>query len=119
MLAVPIQRTNQYLERGPTTDRSRGADAMIAFRPTRPRFALPDWLRSLDFEPLQVLPLLTIVLLLTATPDQWYLRGPLIALFALGVVYQSWLQAPQFWYVVATLLGATVYLNWESSDNHK
>src|SRR5439155_26056593 len=41
------------------------------------------------------------------------------ALFALGVVYQRWLHAPQFWYIVATLLGATVYLNWESSDNHK
>jgi len=85
---------------------------MIAIRPTRPRLALQDWLRPLDFEPLHVLPLLTIVLLLTTAPDQWYLRGPLIALFALGVAYQRWLHAPQFWYVVATLLGATVYLNW-------
>jgi hypothetical protein len=59
------------------------------------------------------------VLLLTATPDQWYLRGPLVAIFALAVVYRRWLTTPQFWYVVATLLGTTVYLNWESSDNHK
>src|SRR5947209_4565945 len=92
---------------------------MIAIRPTRPRFALSDWMRSLDFEPLHVLPLLTIVLLLTAAPEQWYLRGPLIALFALGIVYQRWLHSPQFWYVVTTLLGTTVYLNWESADNHK
>ena len=52
-------------------------------------------------------------------PEQWYLRGPLIALFALGVAFRSWLMRPQFWYVTATLLGTTVYLNWESADNHK
>ena len=83
-----------------------------------------QWCASLDlaalhFDPLDVLPLLTIVLLLTSAPDQWYLRGPLVAIFALGVVYRRWLAAPQYWYVVATLLGTTVYLNWESSDNHK
>jgi hypothetical protein len=65
------------------------------------------------------LPLWTVVLLLTATPDQWYLQGPLVALFALGLTYRRWLVAPAFWYAVATLLGTTVYLNWESSDNHK
>jgi hypothetical protein len=83
------------------------------------RGAPRDLLEWLNFDPLEVLPLLTVVLLLTAAPEQWYLRGPLIALFALGVVYRHWLVAPQVWYVVATLLGTTVYLNWESSDNHK
>ena len=72
-----------------------------------------------SIKPLRDLPLLTIVLLLTSAPDQWYLRAPLIALFALGVVFRSWLARPAFWYVVATLLGTTVYLTWESSDNHK
>src|SRR5262245_39533425 len=92
---------------------------MIAAR--RPLIAVSrrEWRERLNFEPLRVLPLLTVVLLLTATPDQWYLQGPLVALFALGVVYRRWLAAPAFWYVVATLLGTTVYLNWESSDNHK
>jgi hypothetical protein len=47
------------------------------------------------------------------------LRGPLVAVVALAVVYRHWLTKPQFWYVVATLLGTTVYLNWETSDNHK
>lgn len=83
------------------------------------RLNWPKLARQFGFEPLTALPLLTLVLLLTATPDQWYLRGPLVALFALGVVYRRWLRTPQFWYVVATLLGTTVYLNWESSDNHK
>ena len=77
------------------------------------------WRERLNFEPLRVLPLLTVVLLLTAAPDQWYLSGPLVAVFALGVVYRRWLASPPFWYVVATLLGTTVYLNWETSDNHK
>jgi hypothetical protein len=76
-------------------------------------------LSRLDFPPRRVLPLLTVVLLLTAAPEAWYLRGPLVALFAVGVVYRRWLYRPPFWYAVATLLGTTVYLNWESSDNHK
>src|SRR5438477_11057890 len=98
MLALPIQRTHDYFGRGAGADCQCRAETMIAIRPTRPRLALQDWLRPLDFEPLHVLPLLTIVLLLTTAPDQWYLRGPLIALFVLGVVYQRWLHAPQFWY---------------------
>src|SRR5262245_52536824 len=92
---------------------------MIAIK--RPSWRLPSGDRAgwMHFEPLEALPLLTVVLLLTAAPDQWYLRGPLIAAFALGVVYRQWLTRPPLWYVVATLLGTTVYLNWESSDNHK
>jgi hypothetical protein len=92
---------------------------MIAIRqPSRP-FSPSQWLDRFTFEPRETLPLLTVVLLLTAAPDQWYLRGPLVALFAWAVVYRRWLVTPQFWYIVATLLGTTVYLNWESSDNHK
>jgi len=75
---------------------------------TRAIEALAGW----DFQPLSALPLLTIVLLLTAAPPQWYLKGPLIAVFGLGVVYRRWLRRPAFWYVTATLLGATIYLNW-------
>jgi hypothetical protein len=92
---------------------------MTAIRRPGPAFVRREWPAWLEFEPLKALPLLTVVLLLTAAPDQWYLRGPLVAVFALGVVYQRWLNMPQFWYIVATLLGTTVYLNWESSDNHK
>jgi hypothetical protein len=92
---------------------------MIAAR--RPATTLPlrQRLAQFNFEPLEALPLLTVVLLLTAMPPQWYLAGPLVAIFALGVVYRSWLAAPPYWYVVATLLGTTIYLNWEASDNHR
>lgn len=76
-------------------------------------------LAAFDVQPLRVLPVLTVVLLLTSAPPQWYLKGPLAAVCALGVVYRRWLARPAFWYFVATLLGTTVYLNWESSDNHK
>ncbi len=92
---------------------------MIARKPLLARLPRMGQFRWPSIKPLRDLPLLTIVLLLTSAPEQWYLRAPLIALFALGVVFQSWLVRPQFWYVVATLLGATVYLTWESSDNHK
>ena len=90
---------------------------------TLPARRLPQWLgplyARLAFEPREALPLLTVVLLLTAAPEQWYLRGPLVALFAVGVVYRRLLTTAAYWYVAATLLGTTVYLNWESSDNHK
>jgi hypothetical protein len=92
---------------------------MIALPRSMNRLSPPQWLEAIDFQTQEALPLLTVVLLLTAAPEQWYLRGPLTALFGLGVVYRQWLTKPQFWYVVATLLGTTVYLNWESSDNHK
>jgi hypothetical protein len=92
---------------------------VIAIKQPGRTFLPGQWLERLRFEPREALPLLTVVLLLTATPDQWYLRGPLVAVFALAVAYRRWLATPQFWYVVATLLGTTVYLNWESSDNHK
>ncbi len=92
---------------------------MIALpRPTK-RLSPRQWLEAIDFQTQEALSLLTVVLLLTATPQQWYLSGPLAALCGLAVVYRRWLTRPQFWYVVATLLGTTVYLNWESSDNHK
>jgi len=92
---------------------------MIARKPLLAKAMLSDQLPWPSIKPLRDLPLLTIVLLLTAAPEQWYLRAPLFAMFALGVVFRSWLVRPQFWYIVATLLGATVYLTWETSDNHK
>lgn len=72
-----------------------------------------------SFDRLEVLPLLTIVLLLIHAPDIWYLRTPLILLCIGGVAFRQWLRQPSFWYVVATMLGTTIYINWESSDNHK
>lgn len=98
---------------------------MTLLQPTRwPRISTPPrisapLLDTLDFDLREALPLLTAVLLLTAAPEQWYLRGPLVALFAVGVVYRRFLESAVFWYLAATLLGTTVYLNWESSDNHK
>ena len=92
---------------------------MSARKPLIARAMLLDQFPWPSIKPLRDLPLLTIVLLLTSAPDQWYLRAPLVAIFALGVVFRGWLVRPQFWYVVATLLGATVYLTWESADNHK
>ena len=73
----------------------------------------------LDIDPLDVLPLLTVVLLLTSAPDIWYLRTPLILLCATGLVFRTLLRRPALWYLAATLLGGVIYLNWESADNHK
>lgn len=72
-----------------------------------------------DVRPLRVVPWLLMLVLLLNAPDAWYLRTPLVALAAAGMVVRRIVYAPAYWYCVATLLGATVYLNWESSDNHK
>src|SRR5262245_34221040 len=122
MLAGAVRRRHRLADRRAALERdreSRGGSSMNVAR--RPAFAqnIDSALRAFDVRPIRVLPLLTVVLLLTAAPPQWYLVGPLVALFALGVVYRRWLARPAFWYIVATLLGTTVYLNWESSDNHK
>jgi hypothetical protein len=82
--------------------------------------AIPQLARKLgDVNLMQVVPLLTVILLLTTAPNIWYLRTPLLVLCITGLAYQDMLKRTQFWYIVATLIGATIYLNWESSDNHK
>ena len=79
-----------------------------------------QWARGLpELRPLRVLPWLLMLVLLLSAPDAWYLRTPLIAVFTFGMVAHRLVYTPAYWYIVATLLGATVYVNWESSDNHK
>src|SRR5688572_22566345 len=95
---------------------------MIALTP--PKFAPPDLAREradrwLNLDPLDVLPPLTVLHLLVHAPEAWYLQVVLLPLFALGLIFRPWLQTPAFWYVTAALFGGTIYLNWESSDNHK
>jgi hypothetical protein len=72
-----------------------------------------------DFSPRLALPWLTILMLLLNAPETWFLRTPLVVLFALAMVFRRWVYSAPFWYCVATLLGASVYLNWATSDNHK
>lgn len=71
------------------------------------------------FDRRETLPLLTLLLLLIHAPENWYLRTPFIFVAILGLVFREVLHRPAFWYVVATLLGATAYLNWEATDNHR
>jgi hypothetical protein len=66
-----------------------------------------------------VVPWLLMLVLLLNAPEVWYLRTPLIVLFAVGVVIRRWTYSASYWYVVAALLGTTVYVNWATSDNHK
>src|SRR5262245_57501849 len=99
----PPQRIHRLGYRGTYQNRKSrlwrlpGGVAVIAIPRPIVSVVRRGWRERSNFESLRVLPLLTIVLLLTATPDQWYLRGPMVALFALGVVYRRWLSAPAFW----------------------
>lgn len=72
-----------------------------------------------NLDPLEVLPLLSVVLLLLHAPQVWYLQFPLTLLCVAGLVFRPLLRQPALWYLAATMVGATVYLNWESADNHK
>lgn len=76
----------------------------------------PRWMQ---LDPLVVLPPLTVLHLLVHAPQAWYLNLLLLPLFAAGLIFRRWLLTPAFWYITAMLLGTTIYLNWESSDNHK
>jgi hypothetical protein len=75
--------------------------------------------RCPDIEALAVLPPLTVMVLLLNVPDIWYLRVPLIVISVLGLAWPQALRTTQYWFCMATLLGATVYFNWDSADNHQ
>lgn len=77
------------------------------------------WQRLCQFDLLRALPLITVVLLLENADEVWYLRTPLILMCVTGLVYGRLMQSTGFWFTMATLLGATVYLQWDSVDNHK
>lgn len=68
---------------------------------------------------LEVLPVLTVLVLLLRAPDAWYLQVPMTMLGILGLTFRSWLKTSAFWYLAATLLGTTIYFQWEAVDNHK
>ena len=74
---------------------------------------------ALEINRLVVLPLVTVLVLLTNAPDVWYLRTPLVVLSVLALVYETWRSSAGLWFIMAALLGGTIYLNWESNDNHK
>jgi hypothetical protein len=95
---------------------------MIALTP--PGFLKPDVAAAAPrrwpaLDPLEVLPPLTLLHLLVHAPESWYLQIVILPLFVLGLIFRTWLKTPAFWYVTAALFGGTIYLNWESSDNHK
>lgn len=84
--------------------------------------AATNWRRHLrvpEIAPRQVVPWLLMLVLLLKAPDVWYLSTPLVAVFALGMAFHRWVYTSAFWYIVATLLGAAVYVNWATADNHK
>jgi hypothetical protein len=86
-------------------------------------FSPSRWLARIpslpDLDPLAVLPALTVITLLLNAPEIWYLRIPLVALAIVGLALRGVLQSSTYWYALATLLGATVYFNWDTADNHQ
>ena len=89
--------------------------AQIAWARTLGRVAF----RVPNLDMLTVLPLLTVVLLLLRAPQAWYLQVPLTLLCVIGLVFRGVTRSSPFWYLAATMVGATVYMNWASADNHK
>jgi hypothetical protein len=74
---------------------------------------------NFEIQRLHALPLITILILLTNSPDVWYLRTPLVLLCILSLTYNTLREIPATWFLAFAMLATTIYLNWESSDNHK
>ena len=62
---------------------------------------------------------LTLILLLLHSPGFWYVRSPLVVLAICGLVNRRVKASATFWMFVTAFLGATLYLNWFTADNHK
>lgn len=72
-----------------------------------------------EIDALVALPALTLLVLLLNMPGPWYLSVPLVIASAIGLVYPSTMRTPAYWFVMATLVGTTVYLHWDIADNHQ
>lgn len=70
-------------------------------------------------DPLEILPHLTLLVLLLNAFDQWYSQVPLVLLSALGFMYPRSLRCTRFWCLATALYAAGIFLNWASCDNHK
>lgn len=79
------------------------------------RQQLPRWC---ELDALAVAPTLTLLVLLLNLPGVWYLSVPLVITSAIGLAYPRVLRTSPYWFVMATFVGTTVYLHWDTADNH-
>ncbi|MCH2129721.1 MAG: hypothetical protein MK179_11285 [Pirellulaceae bacterium] len=64
-------------------------------------------------------PVLTVLLLLLSPPAAWFLHLPVLLLGITAILYRPWLRCTPFWFVIAAIWGTSVYLHWDSADNHR
>jgi len=74
-------------------------------------------LRNLDV--LDLVPRLTLILLILYAGDFWYLEVPLRVLCVGALLYRPVYRSGVFWFLVTCFLFAANYEHWYSIDNHK
>jgi hypothetical protein len=61
----------------------------------------------------------TCVLILLTGPKEWYVSVCASALAATALIFPSLRTRPALWAFLGTAVGASAFINWESTDNHK
>lgn len=61
----------------------------------------------------------TCVLILLTGPKEWYVSVCASALAATALIFPTLRARPALWAFLGTAVGASAFLNWESTDNHK
>lgn len=68
---------------------------------------------------LDVAAAMTLLLLILAVDDFWYLRIPVTSLALAGLIYRPVARAASFWFLVAAVLVVAHVRNWQVIYNHK
>jgi hypothetical protein len=66
-----------------------------------------------------LVPRMTLLLLILYSGYFWYLKVPMALLCVAGLIYRRLYMEPKFWLVVACVMGWGNMLNWFQIDNHK
>jgi hypothetical protein len=69
--------------------------------------------------PLELVLLLTLLLLVTRTPEYWYSQAVIVILSVCGIAFRPVREAATFWLIVAGFLGAELFFHRDVADNHK
>src|SRR5262245_59867432 len=69
--------------------------------------------------PLELVLLLTLLLLVTRTPEYWYSQAVIVILSVCGIAFRPVREAATFWLIVSGFLGAELFFHRYAADNHK
>jgi hypothetical protein len=72
-----------------------------------------------DMDVLDLVPRLTLVLLILYSGKYWYLRVPMTVICTCGILFRSIYQSASFWFLLTMVMAWGNFSNWYAIDNHK